>query len=207
MINLLRRCFVIGPMQDMARLRQLVDLVIRPLLEPYGYSVTTPDHADIGLVMNQVLLSLEQADLLIADLTGNNPNVLYELGIYHAFGKPYIALREETGQPAFDKTPFDVAAHRYVVVDLRDIDAAQAVLRDFLTRTQLIDQIGKVDYFSNPVTDFYLSPIAEIPTAIGLAKNYTKNFIEPLIPALFRPVTNTQFYAIDVQIEMPPEPG
>jgi hypothetical protein len=36
--------------------------------------------------MRQVLLRLEQADILIADITDNNPNVPYELGGYHAFG-------------------------------------------------------------------------------------------------------------------------
>jgi len=93
--------------------------LIRPTLAK-GYIIpalhpapeTEPDHAETGLVTNQILLSHEQADLLVADLTGNNPNVLYELGIYHAFGEASIMVREETNRPN-NRPPFDVQAYRY----------------------------------------------------------------------------------------------
>lgn len=199
----LRRCFVIGPMRDMDRLRRLAFDVVAPLLAPFGYTVTTPDHADMGLVMNQVLLSLEQADLLIADLTGNNPNVLYELGIYHAFGKPYVAVKEEHPGTEPEKTPFDIAAYRYLAIDLRDVAATQALLSDFLTRSQLVQKADTLDFFSNPVTDFYLSPIAEIPTAIGLAKNYVRNFLTPLLPGIFDTLPGSDTYGLNVLVEVP----
>src|SRR5580658_3720369 len=104
----LKQCFIIGPMKDMARLWKLRDLIVRPILKEFGYGASTPDSGDIGNVMHQVLLGLEQADILIADITGNNPNVLYELGIYHAFGKPSIIIKEEKGGAAAEACPFDI---------------------------------------------------------------------------------------------------
>lgn len=202
---LLRRCFVIGPMRDMARLRRLTDAVVKPLLEPAGYVVSTPDHAETGLVTNQILLSLEQADLLIADLTGNNPNVLYELGIYHAFGKASILVREDTGHPA-DQPPFDVRAYRYLTIDLDQPEQARATLGNLIRDFDLFTKIDRLDFFANPVTDFYGSPIAEIPTAIGLAKNYTQNFLAPVLPGIFTLRVGTDEYDIRVEVETVSDP-
>src|ERR1700760_3470277 len=102
-------CFIIGPMKDMDRLLQLKKEVIRPLLEPYHFKVITPEEGEHENIMRQVLLNLEQADILIADISGNNPNVMYELGIYHSFGKPYITVNDRSYKRKGGGTPFDIA--------------------------------------------------------------------------------------------------
>ncbi len=202
--QLLRRCFVIGPMQDMARLHGLRDAIIRPLLEPHGFRVITPDEGDIGSIMNHVLLNLEQADLLIADLSGSNPNVMYELGIYHSFGKPYLVIKDTSYPVELDKTPFDIAAYRYVEINFNEPTAARAILKDRLDR--IIGQLDTRDWFGNPVTDFYQSPVAEIPTAVGLSKNYTKNFLGQLLPEVFLRNENDDNYALEVWVQQPDQP-
>lgn len=197
--QLLRRCFVIGPMRDMARLRRLAEDIVRPLLAPEGFDVITPDEGDIGTIMDQVLLNLEQADILVADLTSNNPNVLYELGIYHAFGKPYLVVKDGSDPASLEPTPFDLASYRYHTLPFGDPATAQAVLRPLLTN--ILRRIDRQDWFSNPVTDFYRSPVAEIPTAVGLAKNYLKNFLDQLLPALFTKNESDDRYQVDVWVE------
>lgn len=178
----IRRCFIIGPMQDMKRLYRLRDEIIRPLLP--DYEIKTPDEGEIGSIMRQVLLNLEQADILVADLTGNNPNVMYELGIYHSFGKPYLALKEKGITSEVEKTPFDIADYRFVEIDFEDIEESKKAISKNLTPT--LNQIDTKDWFENPVTNFYRSPVAEIPTAIGLAKNYRRNFLDQIIPDIFQ---------------------
>ena len=63
-------CFVIGPMRDMARLNKFAYEVIRPLVQDKGYRVETPDRPDVGNIMDQVIATLDRAELVIADLTG-----------------------------------------------------------------------------------------------------------------------------------------
>lgn len=40
-----------------------------------------------GMILEEIVRSIRDAHLIIADLTGGNPNVYYELGIAHALGK------------------------------------------------------------------------------------------------------------------------
>ena len=197
----IRHCFVIGPMKDMERLERFRDEVVAPILREYGFSVSTPEQGEIGNVMRQVLLGLEQADILIADITGNNPNVLYELGIYHAFGKPAIIVKEEApeGTPAVG-TPFDIQEYRYQVINLHDLPGTRKKLERLLS--MVIKNLDTTDVFSNPVTDFYHAPIAEIPTAIGLFKNYKKNFLDILLPRIFDKDLDTGEYTAKIQEEV-----
>jgi hypothetical protein len=194
----LRRCFIIGPMKDMERMYRLRDDIVRPLVEPSGFKVITPDEGDIGAVMHHVLLNLEQADLLIADLSGNNPNVMYELGIYHSFGKPYVVLKDSSFAVELDQTPFDIANYRYVTVNFGEPVLARDLLRERLER--IIQQIDKRDWFGNPVTDFYQSPVAEIPTAVGLSKNYLKNFLALLLPDVFLRNETDDHFLLDIWV-------
>lgn len=191
-----KQCFVIGPMKDMARLRILSNKIVKPILEPYGFKVITPDDGAIGTIMDQVLLNLEQADILVADITGNNPNVMYELGVYHSFGKPSIIVKEIKPDKEPEQTPFDIAAYRFIEINLSKIKASINALSPKLQET--IKNIGLVDWFPNPVTSFYDSPVAEIPTAVGLSKNYIRNFLDLIIPGVFL----RQEYSDDFQLKI-----
>jgi hypothetical protein len=55
-----------------------------------GWECTRADDVKkLGVVMKDVLGGIEQAQLVVADLTGNNPNVFYELGHAHASAVPH----------------------------------------------------------------------------------------------------------------------
>jgi nucleoside 2-deoxyribosyltransferase len=51
---------------------------------------------------------LNDADFVIADLTGHNPNVMWEVGFAQALNKPVLLLVNEAGA---DDIPFDVAGY------------------------------------------------------------------------------------------------
>lgn len=172
----MRTCFVIGPMRDMARLNQLAFEVIEPLLSDAGFVVETPDGPEMGHVMDQVIAGLDHAELVVADLTGANPNVMYELAIRHCLGKPVILVKEEEGE-AGDRTPFDISAFRYCAVDLHDIEAAKAGLQDAVTC--VLEQLENRHPVSNPVTNYYTAPLTEVSAAAGLALGYFQNFLKP----------------------------
>jgi len=57
---------------------------------------------------------IQQSRLCIADLTGRNPNVLYELGIAQTLGKPCILLTQD-----INDVPFDIRQYRVIQYDLQ----------------------------------------------------------------------------------------
>jgi hypothetical protein len=63
-------------------------------------------------IVNDIWAYTNRAKLLLADLTGKNPNVFYELGLAHALAKPAILVAE-----SMDDIPFDLRALRIIVYD------------------------------------------------------------------------------------------
>src|SRR6266496_2227246 len=55
-----------------------------------------------GQINQQMLRKLLEARIVIADLTGRNPNVFYEFGVAHAFARPVIALVDSARSLPFD---------------------------------------------------------------------------------------------------------
>jgi hypothetical protein len=61
-------------------------------------------------IMQEVWSAIAQASILIADCTGKNPNVFYEIGLAHAIGKPVILVTQNP-----DDVPFDLRHRRYIL--------------------------------------------------------------------------------------------
>ena len=61
-------------------------------------------------ILQRIYAQIEMADFIIADMSGRNPNVFYEVGYAHAKGKTCILL---TASP--DDIPFDLKHHRHIV--------------------------------------------------------------------------------------------
>jgi hypothetical protein len=66
-------------------------------------------------IVNDIWAYTRRARLLLADLTGKNPNVFYELGLAHALAKPAILVAE-----SMDDIPFDLRPLRIIVYDKND---------------------------------------------------------------------------------------
>jgi nucleoside 2-deoxyribosyltransferase len=48
-----------------------------------------------GVIVDQIWHGINQAKVCIADVTGRNPNVMYELGLAHAAGKPVVQIVQD----------------------------------------------------------------------------------------------------------------
>jgi hypothetical protein len=68
------------------------------------------DISSAGDVLRQIWISLLQASLVIADLTGANGNVLYELGLAHVIGHQVILLTQDIAN-----VPFDLRQQRHII--------------------------------------------------------------------------------------------
>jgi len=74
--------------------------VLRSLITPAaveaGFIVETANKQGSDIIQSTIINDLLEADLVIADLTAHNPNVLFELGVRMAQDKP-VALIKSTG--------------------------------------------------------------------------------------------------------------
>lgn len=120
-----RECFVIAPIGEehsstRARSDKLLRHLITPVVTALGYAdpVRADQLASPGMITSQVIERIVEDDLVIADLTGANPNVYYELAIRHAVRRPLVQLIEKG-----EAIPFDVAGARTILVDLTDLDS------------------------------------------------------------------------------------
>lgn len=80
-----------------------------------------------GRITDQIVSAIERADVLVADITGANANVLFELGYADALGKPIIVLNQEVEQ-----TPFDIKDWRQILYSTNELSQLRESLADFL---------------------------------------------------------------------------
>lgn len=103
-------CFVLMPFGEP------FDLTYRNVIQPaISASGLEPMRADqlfpLDSIMEQIRAAIQQSRLCIADVTGRNPSVLYEIGIAHTLMKPIILLAQDFHDIPFDLRQFDVIVY------------------------------------------------------------------------------------------------
>jgi nucleoside 2-deoxyribosyltransferase len=101
--------FVIMPFSEKGkqeRAKGFFDEVLKSLVTPAGneagFAIETARREDSDIIHHTIINELIQADLVIADLTDHNPNVLLELGIRLAKEKPVVLIKSKDTGPIFD---------------------------------------------------------------------------------------------------------
>lgn len=93
----------------------LYNEVIKPVCEELNYTPIRGDEvASCTLILNDIITSIRNSTVIIADITPDNPNVFYEIGYAHALAKPTILLCEKGIR---NKLPFDVSGFRTIFYD------------------------------------------------------------------------------------------
>lgn len=125
--NASKTCFIIMPIADMdgyeaGHFSRVYNHIIKPACEKSGFkAIRADDVTSSNFIVLDILRKIVECDLAICDLSGRNPNVMYELGLRQAFNKKTVLIKD-------NKTisPFDVQAFRYCEYDsLLRIDNAQ----------------------------------------------------------------------------------
>jgi hypothetical protein len=118
-----KKAFLICPIgEEASEVRQRSDKILKhiiiPVCDRVRYKIERADMLDQpGLITNQIVKKIIDADLIIADLTGQNPNVFYELALCHILRKPTVQMIKKG-----EKLPFDIATTRTIQVDHTDLD-------------------------------------------------------------------------------------
>ena len=97
-------------------------------------------------ILQDIVEGIYQADVIIADLTGLNPNVFYELGLAHAMNKKVIIITQDLAE-----LPFDIKSYR-----------ANEYSLQFNKLPKLLEELKKLLFgaidgsvkYGNPVSDY-----------------------------------------------------
>lgn len=102
-----KKCFIITPIgNDDSDIRRHIEGIIDEAIVPaigdkYEIEVAHRRY-EIGSINDKVIRSIYESDLVIANLTNLNPNVMFELAIRYSFGKPVIVIAEKATNLPFD---------------------------------------------------------------------------------------------------------
>jgi hypothetical protein len=108
-------CFVMQPFA--APHGDYFEKILKPAIEKTGLKPVRAD-ADIfgtGKIIDQIWRGINGAQVLVAELSTRNANVLYELGLAHALKKPVVLI--SSNQP---DVPFDLKHIRVIYYDVTD---------------------------------------------------------------------------------------
>ncbi len=103
-------CFVAMPFEG-RRTEIYEEYVKEPLKQHIGLECRRVDEITASRqIMRDVWEMLTTCSIVIADLSGKNPNVFYELGLAHVLGKPVVLIAE-----TMDDVPFDLRSVRTII--------------------------------------------------------------------------------------------
>lgn len=143
-----KTCFIVTPIgEHNSKIRRHIDGVIDASIIPAlgeDYIAIIPHRLyDSTAITKQIYKDLNESDLVIANLTELNPNVMYELAIRFCIGKPVIIIAEEG-----TKLPFDVKDQRTFFY----INDSQGTLD---LRKKISQALSKIDFSDEPSSPIY----------------------------------------------------
>jgi hypothetical protein len=132
-------CFFIAPIgaegSEIRRRSDLVhDFIVKPAVETLRLRTVRADQVDQpGQMTLNVFEHVMYAKAAVADLTGANPNVVYELAVRHTAQLPVVLIADEAEIP---RLPFDINQMRVIGFDHQDlasVDATKQAIAAHLT--------------------------------------------------------------------------
>jgi hypothetical protein len=104
-----RSCFIVMPfsLEESNEVHRILSSVCKALaVQP----MRGDDFFKPSDIMIDIWQSINVADFVIADISGRNPNVLYELGIAHTLAKPVLIISKNA-----EDIPIDLSTRRVII--------------------------------------------------------------------------------------------
>ena len=101
--------FVVMPFSE--NLRPVYDDHIKPVALKLDFTIARADDFFAAhSIISDVWSGIYNSKIIIADCTGRNPNVFYEIGIAHTIGRPTIVISQQ-----IEDVPFDLRHLRCII--------------------------------------------------------------------------------------------
>lgn len=103
-----KECFVIMPISDCdgykkGHFKDVYKYLIAKALSNVGLEPKRADDVkESNLIPYDIVSRILKSSVLICDLSSKNPNVLYELGLCHAFQLPVVLIKDDATDSIFD---------------------------------------------------------------------------------------------------------
>jgi hypothetical protein len=148
-----KKCFVIMPFgkrgtPEHIHNKKIYEIMIKPVVKACGYDPIRSDELlHPGSITRGIIELLFSSHLVVADLSGKNANVFYELGVRHTLFRcgtiPIVCDGEEL--------PFDIKDYRAIYYS-SELDGPDEFKKELELRIKAFDNMEK-DKSDNPVYD------------------------------------------------------
>lgn len=134
-------CFVLMPFDK--AFNDVYEFGIKGACEDAGvYCERVDEQIFLGSMLDRIYNQISTADLLVADMTGRNPNVFYEVGYAHALGKNVILLTQHAEDIPFDLKHFPHVVYGGQIKDLRGELSPRVKHFAFEAKKGEVEQLG-----------------------------------------------------------------
>ncbi|MCB6582396.1 nucleoside 2-deoxyribosyltransferase [Blautia faecis] len=139
--DFMKTCFVVSPIGETdseirSNADKLFKYIISPVCESCGFEPVRVDQInDSDSITQTIIDKLLSSELVIADISGHNPNVFFEMGYRKCTDKPIIHLKKKG-----ETIPFDVNTVRTFEYDLTYLDNVEE------TKKRLEQTIGTFSF-------------------------------------------------------------
>ena len=117
--------FVLMPFTD--KLKPVWEEHIKKVVASLGLTAKRADDFSTALsVMADVWNAICGSRMVVADCTGRNPNVFYEIGVAHTVGKPVILTTQDANDVPFDLRDVRYIKYEYTPRGMRNYESSLA---------------------------------------------------------------------------------
>lgn len=158
----IKKCFVMMPFTDPedydeGHFSDVYRQVLRPAIEDAGYQAFRIDEdADSSSITTKIIRAIIECDMALCDLSGKNPNVLYELGMRQAFDKPVVLIQDDRTDRIFDITVINTVTYKAILL-YDDVMNARSAITKAINATAQSDAMSIVRYVNASKADETIS--------------------------------------------------
>ena len=82
--------------------KAIISEAIHAIADPSFVVRLVSDADDVGVIQKRIVQNVYASDIVVCDVSGKNPNVMFELGMRLAFDKPTVIVKDDKTDYSFD---------------------------------------------------------------------------------------------------------